>query len=128
MWSPLFGKLAMEEHGISTPVKMIVLMNMIMLDVVHANGSPHNSVLAHPPQPPPSSTLLSRFVSPHLDGKPKFFIKYCAKICGKACSIEERKHKEQKTELNGHGEFVPVGFMKCAFDCMKECVSWFNFA
>jgi hypothetical protein len=114
----------MEEHGINTLVKMIVLLNMIMQDVAHANGSPPNSVLAHPP---PSSTLSSRFVSPHLDGKPKFFIKFCAKICEKACSREERKHKEQKSELNGYGEFVPVGFMKCTFDCVEECVSWFKF-
>lgn len=50
----------MEEHGVSTVVKMIlVLMNLIMMLDIQANG------------PPPSFTLPSGFESPPLlDSKP----------------------------------------------------------
>jgi hypothetical protein len=77
----------------------------MMLDI-EANGPP----------PPNSLTVVpSGF---ELDSKPAFFIRYCAKLCGKACSdiINDEEHV-----------FVPVELMKCAFDCVEECVVSFKF-
>lgn len=91
----------MEEHGISTHVQIILVLNlmiMIMLDVGHAN----------------------RFVSAPLDSEHEFSTaKMCAQMCERFCTQQLSKHRDYShAELELESD---VGFMKCAFQCMINC-------
>ena len=94
----------MEEHGISTRVKIILVLNlmiMIKLDVGHAN----------------------RFVLAPLDSEHEFntdnTAKMCAQMCERICTLQLNRHRDYS-----HAELeleADVGFMKCTFQCMIKC-------